>query len=416
MSDFDINAMVQERDGLPTSPPAQSPAKKKRRGTKRDTAPDRPSLTGSKNKDEKVAAEFFQQDLVEEPTETAELYRKRQKRTKWMRIYIYSVMWFFFPLSVLTNIIYLGNIVGGREPVAVETTATQSPRKAMAVQEVTGYLNQDPTPMPGVQLSGWDYVEAVSDGKQAVEDAENPPEDLEEALAEAVSHETHYLSLISETGALYTAAVEIAYNDADGAWVTAPVSITGQTPPASNTNIATGDTFPNRASISGNSSHIESAVQTWSESYFSGDPVRLKQAVGDGRENTSYVPMPQAANTSVSVNAMAVGDEATYNEKQELFDIVIARVTIEVTWPSATEGISGLVNADDESQQSDDDASSEEAPAEGGHTAELSYDVLLHRADTATPQVVSWGSPGSADDLEEFSNAIAYRELSAETD
>jgi hypothetical protein len=126
--------------------------------------------------------------------------------------------------------------------------------------------------------------------------------------------------------------------------------------------------------------------------------------------------MPQAANTSVSVNAMAVGDEATYNEEQELFDNVIARVTIEVTWPSATEGISGLVNADDETQQSDDDASSEEAPAEGEHTAELSYDVLLHRADTATPQVVSWGPPGSADDLEEFSNAIAYRELSAETD
>src|SRR5699024_4568658 len=141
MSDFDLNAMVQERDGLPTSPPARSPAKKKRRGIQRDTAPDRPSLTGSKNKDEKVAAEFFQQDLVEEPTETAQLYRKRQKRTKWMRIYIYSVMLFFFPLLVLTSLIYLGNIVGGREPVAVETTATHSPRKAMAVQEVTNYLN-----------------------------------------------------------------------------------------------------------------------------------------------------------------------------------------------------------------------------------------------------------------------------------
>lgn len=407
MSDFDLNAMVQEQDGLP-SRPAPGRGKATTRRSKRSANDDRPSLAGSKNKDAAIADEFFDRGLIEEPTDTAELYAKKKKRAKRLKIYVYAVMYFFFPMVLLVNFVYLGNTVVNREPVAVETAHTHSPRKAMAVQEVTSYLNQDPTPLPGVSLSGWDYVESTADGKKAVEQAETPPENLDEALAEAVSHETHYLSLVSETGALYTAAVEIAFSDTDGAWVTAPVSVTSQTPPASNVTIATGETFPGRTQISGNTSTVEAAVQTWSESFFSADPARLKQAVGDGRDTTSYMPMPKAANTEVSVSAMAVGDGATYNEDQELYDRTLARVTVTVTWPDTSSGIAGLVNKPEEAAEEDDDAEASE------HVAEFSYDVLLYGSDTATPRVVAWGHAGSADELDEFSNAIEYRELKAE--
>lgn len=411
MNDFDLNAMIQEQDGLPSRPAPEKGNEKKRRGKRSKGQSDgRPDLTGTKSKGADIADEFFQRDLVEEPTDTAELYRKRQKRSKWLRVYMYAVLLFLFPVSALVNFIHVGNTVGNQEPVDIDTTATHSPHKAMAVQEVTSYLNQDPAPLPGVSLSGWDYVESTSNGKLALENSDNQPEDFDEALAEAVSHETHYLSLVSETGALYTASVEVAFSDTDGAWVTAPVSVTSQAPASSDTMISSGDTFPGRAPVSGNTTDIESAVQSWSESYFSADPVRLKQAVGDGSDNTAYMPMPKAANTSVSVNSMAVADEATFNEEQEQFDHLLARVTITVTWPDASNGIAGLVNS------SDEESSDEEAAEAEEHVAEFSYDVLLFGADTATPQVVSWGPVGSSDDLAEFSNGIEYRELKAETE
>lgn len=408
MSEFDLNAMVQEQDGLPSGPaPVRGKAKKQR--NKQPKNADRPTLSGTKNKDSAIADEFFQRDLVEEPTDTAELYAKRQKRSKWLKVYVLSVLYFLFPMSVLVNFIYVGNMVNSREPVAVETTHAYSPHKALAIQEVTSYLSQDPTPLPGVKLSSWEYVETTSDGKQAVEDAEEQPEDLDEALAEAVSHETHYLSLVSETGSLYTASVEIAYSDMDGAWITAPVSVTSQTPPASNVTMSGGDIFPGRTQISGNTTNIESAVQTWSESYFSADPGRLKQAVGDGRDNTSYVPMPKAADVSVTVDAMAVADDATFNEEQEQYDLTIARVTLLVTWPDVNDGIAGLVNKPDD-EKTDEDAD------ESDHVAEFSYDVLLTGSDTATPRVVSWDHAGAAESLREFSNALEYRELKAEAE
>jgi hypothetical protein len=41
-----------------------------------------------------------------------------------------------------------------------------------------------------------------------------------------------------------------------------------------------------------------------------------------------------------------------------------------------------------------------------GSLAPLSFDVLLERADTATPNIVAWGTPGSGPTLTPYANAV----------
>ncbi len=48
-------------------------------------------------------------------------------------------------------------------------------------------------------------------------------------------------------------------------------------------------------------------------------------------------------------------------------------------------------------------------------TAPVAFDVLVQRADTASPVVVAWGAAGSGERLVAFTNAIVGRNLVAST-
>src|SRR5699024_8107527 len=133
---------------------------------------------------------------------------------------------------LLINLIYISQEVSTDGAVAVEATQTYSENKPLAIQEVQEYLDQDPPPLPGVALSGWDYVETTFDGAKRLENSDLSDDEVAQELPEAVTYETHYLTLTSETGAFYTAAVEIASSQVSGAWVTSPVSVTSQAPPS----------------------------------------------------------------------------------------------------------------------------------------------------------------------------------------
>lgn len=411
MENLDINAMTRQRGGAPSRPAAwdsqraSKPAKGRRsKGRQQSNL----RLSGSKKKGDSVAQEFFGTTVIEEATDLEVVRDKQQKKARWMRLYIRALVFFALPLLVVVNLAYIARDIGSSEAEAVQVVEVYSPHKPIAVQEVQRFLSQQPSPMPGVRLSGWDYVEVTKDGKAALEDADLTEEQRDEAMAEAVSTETHYLTLVSETDSYYTASVEVAYSDIDGAWVTAPVSVVSSPPKADTSKTAVSRVFPQRGDVTaGSGNAFEPAVQNWAENYFSADPIRLKQSVADGRPESSYMPMPHAESVVANVKELAAARGATHNELSDAYDHVIAHISLEVTWPDVTEGHPGLVSKPDTTSGKDDDAEPEE------HTAEFSYDVLIHGADTATPIVVAWGPAGTADDLEAYDNAVLHRQFDA---
>src|SRR5699024_11618192 len=124
---------------------------------------------------------------------------------------------------------------------------------------------QDPPPLPGVALSGWDYVETTFDGAERLENSDMSDDEVAQELPEAVTYETHYLTLTSETGAIYTAAVEIASSQVSGAWVTPPVSLTSQAPPSDDCQSNSSDSFTQRDSNNEGRDDIDAAVSSWAE-------------------------------------------------------------------------------------------------------------------------------------------------------
>ena len=409
MEDFDISSISQQQDGAP-SRTAKKPSKSKKRREKRDGG--RIRLSGSKRKDSSTADEFFGREILEAPTDTAELYSTRTKKARRLRFGLIAIVYFGFPLMLLINLIYIAQEVSTDGAVAVEATQTYSENKPLAIQEVQEYLEQDPPPLPGVTLSGWDYVETTFDGAKRLENSDMSDDEVAQELPEAVTYETHYLTLTSETGAFYTAAVEIASSQVSGAWVTSPVSVTSQAPPSDDGQSNSSESFPQRESITEGRDDIEAAAASWAENYFSADPEALKQAVGDGRDETSYMPMPEAEDIEVSVEEMVASNDAEYDDDSDRYDRLLARVSVIVTWPNADEGIAGLVEANDEDDDSESDAGDDDKDVEE-HVAEFSYDVLVDSADTATPVVTAWGPAGSAEELKDYGNAISHRTIEA---
>src|SRR5699024_10935296 len=154
----------------------QELSKGKKRRSKRHG--ERVKLSGSKRKDSSTADEFFGREILEAPTDTAELYSTRTKKAKRLRFGLIAIVYFGFPLMLLVNLMYVSNEVTSDGYVAVHATLPYSVNKPSAIHEVQDYLDQDPPPLPGVAFSGWDYAETTFDGAKRLENSDMSDEEV----------------------------------------------------------------------------------------------------------------------------------------------------------------------------------------------------------------------------------------------
>ncbi|GAA4924308.1 hypothetical protein [Nesterenkonia rhizosphaerae] len=395
--------------------PRENHSSRKGRGHKRQVAEDRATVDA-----------LWGSQVVDQPTQASDHYTTTHKRAKRMR----TAMWIglvggassVFLLALATgNAAYQAFISTIEADPGIQDEQLWSPRQALVVDEINRWLNSEEDPLPGAYVIDWNRVVTSYQAPDPEDVDENDPD----TDISAISYETHYVDLGSNTGTLFEASVLVGYSDELEGFVASAPSLKPMLPPASNE----GDTqaFPGAQDVQ-ESEALDFAVQSFMEAFYSANPSALKVAVGDGREGTGYMPMPaaQRVDASITSTALAPGFRASDEEDAPLPEGVVARVQADITWPPTrvpadsaealeAQGLEFDGLLDDQSLDDDaifDDTEADEFDDDGQrmvqrtHRASVEYDVLILEANTQTPRVVAWGPPGTWRTLSEHSNAI----------
>ena len=281
--------------------------------------------------------------------------------------------WFRFgyivlPFALLFAIV---GIMGAFVHTQTVTDAYTSPTRAAALVALQDWLDEDPAPLPGGWVVGW-------------ESEENPPEKTSKNTKDEIPTVTvHRFTISDANGSLYVAQVAVSSSHSGGVSVIGSPSLVPLAPPSDGTNldVSWGD-LPSTNVTDG----MRTGVQVWAEAYLSGDPARLLQAVGDPNKSDSYVPLSGATLIGSNItSAAAVWDDPTGDHSGKQPKLAVGRVTLTYVWGKVKEGTTSV------------DAST------------MQLDVLIGDADTASPHVVAWGGVGTGQMLTRYGNAETDR-------
>lgn len=280
------------------------------------------------------------------------------------------------PILLFMLLMLFFSYIAKNEPVANNTSQyslQQIQGRALATQTVKDWLRQDPPPIPHGEFVSWDDVSPVMTLPQP-QDKQLSDED------KAITVNVHHMTIYSPDQQLYYHAdVRVVSTEAGSVVVDAPSLIPYVPVDKKNSfsawqgTLSVGETDPH---------NIDTAVATWAEAYGSGDGAKLRQVIGDPNQGHSYTPLPKAKVSAAVKNMSALDPE----DSQDKPATIIARVEIIFVWLK-----------DDGSPVSGKD----------GKEKPVSFDVLIHDANTAAPKVVAWGGPGSGPSLKPYVNAVS---------
>lgn len=295
---------------------------------------------------------------------------------KWLRPYMMFAI-FSLPLLLLFGTLTISNVTTGLNEVraaqANQKVNATSPGRDVATDSLRRWLASEPAPLPGGQMVSWDGSRNIPVTKRV----DDNNQDLTEK--DAYTAEVDTFTVIDASGTMWTASVLVKVDPRGGAVAIGSPSLEPKVPAVSD-GWDKGSPWPGiKVDASGVNDNTETAVETWAEAYTSGDPKRLLLAVGDTNGGNVYVPIKgvQAVKSKIVTAAPLVyGNNST----------IIAQVELDLTWygQPAKEGESGTPTT---------------------------MDVLIQRADTASPIVVAWGAPGTGPTLSPFGNAIPARPI-----
>lgn len=294
------------------------------------------------------------------------LHENRRRRGR-------AIAWAFIVvggISILMNLNTLANPVdptAGIEPVD-SVTVNSSLGKSVAHTYLIEWLATDPSPLPGGYVVSWDGFESIA--------GEDPEESASDSPANAAEiHRFTLATLVGEEPVFFDATVLVNVDDQLGARVAAEPSLLPRVPDANQGWSTT--VWPGYASTAVSDS-AQNTVAQWAKS-FTESAEALRLYVGDEDPGHSYMPLQGARVLQADVtNAGYIKVEG-----EEKPTVIIARVELTLSW-SAT----------------------------GEKGTATMYDVLIHKADTASPKVVAWGPAGTGPTLKMFGNALTGQKLS----
>lgn len=258
--------------------------------------------------------------------------------------------------------------------VANQQIGASSQGRAVATIAIENWLAQPQPPLPGGRILSWD-------GSRAVQRSERVDENNQDVSAkDKFESEINTFTLVDEYHRLWTASVLVKIDPRGGAKAEGGPSLMPKVSSATD-GWEEGSPWPGiESDPSVLTDPLKTAVNTWAEAFTSGDPSRLTVAVGDPDNSHVYVPM--SGIQSVEVN---VTDGAT--QAYGVGSVVIAQVQLDILWAGQSPPQSGSTR----------------------NTVSTTFDVLVDKADTASPLVVAWGAPGSGPTLVKYTNAVTGR-------
>ncbi|MCC3292848.1 hypothetical protein [Arthrobacter sp. zg-Y1110] len=321
---------------------------------------------------------FWMQGVEELPRADIEFIDKSSKRMKFNRLFIYTTIG-LMPVSLLANIAMLPKIMEEEPPPPAVAQTVSSPTKAVAMTAVEEWLAADPSPLPGGRLLSWDGAEV-----QAEPSITTNPDTGQSTEVQGL--QLHTMTIVTTAGALYTTQVQVAYNEVRGAQVMGQPTLIPRAPDETSAwpNL---NSWPNLEPAT-KSDELTQAVEAWVEAFTSGDPNVLRLAVGDTAANRSYVPLVHAKASDVQINMVASEPMDANADDGERPKTVVAQIEFSIKWDS-------------------------QAVSRGQQLSTVTYDVLIHNADTAAPQVVAWGGVGTGEDLKPYMNAVEGRKITS---
>lgn len=313
------------------------------------------------------------------PRADIELKDRAAKRQKLYRGSIIAIVFVAFPLSALCNIAVVPKVLDAKPAAVAQQSQLTSETKPAAMLAVQTWLAQTPSPLPGGQLLSWDGVDIQA----------QPQIDVNQDTGQATEKQglqLHHLTVAAATGQVFDTTVQVGYSKVRGAQVIGQPALIPRAPDdkAQWPNLTS---WPHLTKVTASDPVIQS-VNAWVEAFSSGNPDKLRLAVGDTADNRSYVPLSKVTATSIQVTDAAARVDPKADSSTKPSD-VIARVTFAVQWQGQVLGRT-------------------ETPSK------VSYDVLIKKADTAAPVVVAWGGVGTGESLTEYMNAVDGRKITAD--
>lgn len=266
-------------------------------------------------------------------------------------------------MFVLAGLSLMANVARQDPPPAVVETAPVTQPLAMAAVE--NWLASTPEPLPGASLLTWEDYEVLP--WVAEPNATNQ---------DRTERQSHTLLVRAASGNLMRAQVLIAVSPEGGQAVVGTPSLA---PTAGEDANLAGTTTWSGLTTDSPSSDVVQAVNTWVGAYTSGDPVALRQAVGDPDASHTYLPLAGLSGARGTVLVGGWITEGSGDEAVRTGDMVVS-LTMTLPWNGQ-----------------DPDATAQTL---------ATYDLLVTDADTAAPRVVAWGGAGTGPTLSAYDNAV----------
>lgn len=316
------------------------------------------------------------QEQVEVPVAGLPDAGKTQSRARMWRWAVFSAV-FLLPITLFADLAMFVN-------TSPTTTAAAAPdrfaeTRSLAIVTVRTWLGGAPSPLPGGTLVGWD---------KATVRRYTPPKRSSDTPYRL---ETHYLTLATSSGALFTTTVQVAVDRTHGPRVLGTPTLL-PSPPFDTAWDA--NPYPSNDPINA-TSDVKAAVDSWATAFTSGDPAVLRQAVGDKTSAHSYVPLVGARLSDLNISgAYVVGYDRDKADPNAKATTVFVTIDASIEWATAPSSGTG--------------------PADSTTKAMVRFDLLVTGAATAAPVVVAWGGPGTGPSLRPYANAVTGRTVTVD--
>ncbi|XKH58621.1 hypothetical protein LG293_16345 (plasmid) [Citricoccus nitrophenolicus] len=297
----------------------------------------------------------------------------RRGRQRFYRIYI-MIAAALFPFAILGYVTLLPGWFSAQDAALMATSSqeTSPAAKQAAMKEVQEWLDSDPAPLPGGHIISWD---GVTSSEPATENTDG------DQVTVIPGYEVHTFTLGTGGTANFTSRVQVSVDDALGVLVQGNPSLEPILPTA----LAAADPWPG-VSAEAPPEPVMQAANSWADAYTSGDSAKLGLLTGDPDTAHSYLPLTGASGATDAASGTAAIREDGY---------MVVRTSFTPLWnvpaPAPT--------------------TPDAVPADPAEATPVTYDLLVDKADTASPVVVAWGGPGGLDDLTPYGNAMVGIDL-----
>lgn len=314
-------------------------------------------------------------DAVEAPRSGLADANRLGKRQRIYRYYVWASM-ALVPLAVFAVL----SSYARAAPIAPIAPAPQSadaasPGRSAAQTSVNAWLASSPSPLPGGSVLFWKGSHQVAPVVLPASPTGSPA--VPEVAPNAPSIEVDSFVLITTSNRMYTAEVQVALDPRGGAKTIAGPSLI-PIAPALGDSWASGVGSWQGLKSESPSDVVSQAVTVWARAYTSGDSAQIRLTVGDPTAGHAYIPLSGVSSVVPTVTGQA--QPGTDPSK------VIARVQLSITWAGQT-------------APTDFGAARSQEPS-------ATFDVLVDKANTASPVVVAWGGPGEGPKLTPYQNAV----------